>query len=128
MPLNVEEEFGTRGRVKVSATFDGEPYRGSIVPMGGSHVLGIRKAIREAIGKSIGDTVKVVLERDTEERVVEVPIELADAFKRNKQARRRYDGLSYTHRREYAEWVGGAKKPETRERRAQKTIEQLLAE
>ena len=34
-PFDVREEFG-KGRVKVSATFDGVPYNGSIVKMGAS--------------------------------------------------------------------------------------------
>lgn len=32
-PYDIREEFG-RGRVKVHATFDGEPYDGSVVNMG----------------------------------------------------------------------------------------------
>jgi Domain of unknown function (DUF1905)/Bacteriocin-protection, YdeI or OmpD-Associated len=125
MPLDVEKEFGTRGRVPVKVTFDSEPYRGSIVPMGGRHLLGVRKDIREAIGKSVGDRVAVSLERDTAERVVEIPPELAAALRRNAAARKRFDALSYTHRREYVEWIAGAKKEETRTRRVERTIQRL---
>lgn len=64
-PYDIRELFGT-GRVKVAATFDGEPYRGSVVNMGvknadGSacYILGVTKAIRTAIGRAIGDTVHV---------------------------------------------------------------------
>ncbi|MDR3061407.1 MAG: DUF1905 domain-containing protein [Dysgonamonadaceae bacterium] len=66
-PYDVREEFG-RGRVKVNATFDGEPYEGSVVNMGvkntdGSvcYVIGILKDIRAKIGKQQGDTVKVTI-------------------------------------------------------------------
>ena len=66
-PHNVREEFGT-GLVKVHATFDGEPYDGSIVNMGvknadGSvcYIIGIRKDIRAKIKKQVGDTVKVTI-------------------------------------------------------------------
>ncbi|MEJ0055469.1 MAG: DUF1905 domain-containing protein [Bacteroidota bacterium] len=56
VPLNVEKIFGTKGQVKVKATFDGHPYRGVITNMGtGSHCIGVRKDIRKAIGKKIGD-------------------------------------------------------------------------
>lgn len=55
--------------MKVSASFDGEPYDGSIVNMGvknedGSicYIIGITKAIRAKIGKGDGDTVHVVIE------------------------------------------------------------------
>ncbi len=66
-PHDIREEFG-KGRVKVTATFDGEIYDGSIVNMGvknddGStcYIIGIRKDIRTKIGKQIGDTVKVTI-------------------------------------------------------------------
>jgi len=60
-PYDVRAEFG-RGRVKVHAAFDGEPYDGSLVRMGTpGHIIGLRKDIRAKIGKQPGDTVHVVL-------------------------------------------------------------------
>ena len=60
-PFDVREEFG-KGRVKVHATFDSEPYDGSLVRMKTpGHILGVRKDIRAAIGKQPGDMVRVVL-------------------------------------------------------------------
>ncbi len=61
IPFDVKEVFG-KGRVPVLATFDGEPYRGSVVRMGTpGHIIGIRKDIRAKIGKQPGDTVRVTL-------------------------------------------------------------------
>lgn len=67
-PYDLREEF-QKGRVKVHATFDGEPYEGSIVNMGlknedGSicYIIGIQKAIRKKIGKEPGDNIKVTIE------------------------------------------------------------------
>lgn len=66
-PYDIREEFG-KGRVKVHAVFDGEPYDGSIVNMGvknedGSicYIIGIRKDIRTRIGKGSGDKVSVTV-------------------------------------------------------------------
>ena len=66
-PYDIRKEFG-KGRVKAEITFDGQPYSGSIVNMGvknedGSvcYIIGIRKDIREKIGKQPGDTVKVTV-------------------------------------------------------------------
>jgi uncharacterized protein YdeI (YjbR/CyaY-like superfamily) len=53
------------------------------------------------------------------------PEELARALARSKQARDAFDALPPSHRREYAEWVAQAKKAETRERRARKTVAEL---
>ena len=67
-PWDIREEFG-KGRVKVHASFDGVPYDGSIVNMGvknpdGSvcYIIGVTKAIRTALGKHDGDTIRVVIE------------------------------------------------------------------
>jgi len=67
-PFNIQEIFG-KGRVRISATFDGEPYDGSIVNMGvknpdGSvcYIIGIRKDIRAKIGKQPGDSVRVTVQ------------------------------------------------------------------
>lgn len=66
-PYDLKTEFG-KGRVKVHAAFDGEPYDGSIVNMGvknadGSvcYILGIRRDIRAKIGKQPGDTVQIMI-------------------------------------------------------------------
>ena len=72
IPLDVKAEFG-KGRVPVHATFDGEPYDGSLVKMGtASHILGIRRDIRERIKKQPGQAVLVTLaERVPEEKRLE---------------------------------------------------------
>lgn len=64
-PYDVREEFG-KGRVKVHAEFDGEPYDGSLVRMKTPcHIIGIRKDIREKIDKQPGDSVHVkICERE----------------------------------------------------------------
>lgn len=61
IPFDVVVAFG-KSRVPVTATFDGVLYEGSLVKMGTPcHIIGIRKAIRQQIGKQAGDTVKVTL-------------------------------------------------------------------
>jgi len=67
VPFDIKAEFDKR-RVFVHATFDGEPYDGSIVNMGvknpdGSvcYIIGVRKDIRAKIGKQSGDTVRVTI-------------------------------------------------------------------
>ena len=61
IPFDVKAEFG-KARVKVLATFDGEPYEGSLVKMGTPrHIIGVRKDIRAKIGKQSGDRVWVTI-------------------------------------------------------------------
>jgi hypothetical protein len=62
IPFDVKAEFG-KGRVSVTATFDGVPYEGSVVKMGTPcHIIGIRKDIRAKIVKQPGDAVKVTIQ------------------------------------------------------------------
>ena len=82
---------------------------------------------REAADVRVGDTVHVEVERDERERVVEVPPDLEAAFAGDPEARAAFERLSFTHRREYAEWVGGAKRTQTRERRLVKALAMLRA-
>lgn len=61
IPFSVRQTFG-KSRVPVEATFNGEPYQGSLVRRGTDfHILGIRKDIRAKIGKQPGDTVTVTI-------------------------------------------------------------------
>jgi len=67
VPFDIKEIFG-KGRLKVHATFDGEPYDGSIVNMSVKnedgtvcYIIGIRKDIRAKIGKQANDTIKVTI-------------------------------------------------------------------
>ena len=125
VPFDVEAAFGSK-KPKVKAMIEGVPYRGTLVRMGTEcHLLLILKSIREQVGKTFGDEVKVSVELDVEERVVTVPAELKRAFKSDKDARSAFEKLSYTHQKEYVRWVEDAKKVETRQSRVVKTIEML---
>ena len=125
VPFDVESAFGSK-KPKVKATFDGVPYRGMLARMGTEHhVLIILKEIREKIGKTFGDEVKITVELDTEQRVIEIPSELKKVFKAEKEAKTFFDKLSYTHQREYVMWINEAKREETRQSRILKAVEML---
>jgi hypothetical protein len=127
VPFDVEEAFGSK-RPKVKATIEGVSYRGTLVRMGTEcHLLIILKGIREQVGKTFGDEVKITVELDTEPRVVAIPKDLAGALKKDREAKIRFGKLSYTHQKEYVTWIEEAKKDETRQRRLAKTLVMLKA-
>ena len=124
IPLDVEAIFGAK-RVPVKATVNGAVYQGSIVRMGGEYMLGIPKAFREAAGITAGDNIVVTLEADVGERTVTVPADLAGELKKDKKLKAAWDVLSYTLRKENARALEEARKPETRAKRLEKTLELL---
>src|SRR6266851_1505313 len=85
-PFDVEEIFGTRARVPVRGTINGYPFRSSLMPMGGCHRMVVNQAMRKGAGVKAGDKVRVVMERDTGERVVAVPALLRKLLYGNKRA------------------------------------------
>jgi hypothetical protein len=128
IPFDVEKTFGARGRVPVRGTLNGAPFRSSAFRMGGDcHFMVVNRQMREAAGVRGGETVPVLMERDTEPRTIDPPADFARALKGDKEARAVWDKLSYTHRREHVEHIEEAKKPETRARRIEKSIALLAA-
>ncbi|HEY7563808.1 MAG TPA: YdeI/OmpD-associated family protein [Acidimicrobiia bacterium] len=124
VPREVVAALGSGGRIPVRATFDGVPYQGSVVSMGGTMVIGVLKDIRERTGKQIGDKIAVTLERDTRSREVEIPDDLREELKRGRLTEK-FEHLSYTKRREAVARVTGAKKPETRQTRIAAIVREL---
>jgi hypothetical protein len=123
-PFDVEEVFGAK-RVKVLATFNGVEYRGSLVRMGGCYMIGLTQDIRKKIGKDFGDAINVTLEKDEEERIIEVPDDFKEAMNLNLEAQETYEKLSFSGKKDYILWITDAKKEETRQNRIQKSIELL---
>ena len=127
LPFDPKEVFG-RARAPVRVTINGATYRTTTAPYGGDFLIPVRKEVRDAAGIAAGDRIHVVMELDDQPRAVEVPDDLAEALAADPEAKARFDALSFTHRREYVEAVTGAKRPETRARRIERTVEQLDGE
>jgi uncharacterized protein YdeI (YjbR/CyaY-like superfamily) len=58
-------------------------------------------------------------------RKLVVPTDLKSALAKNAKARKTFENFSHTNRREYVEWITGAKRDETRQRRLKTAIEWL---
>ncbi len=128
VPFSVEEVFGRKARLPVRGTINGFPYRSSVFPMGdGKHYMVVNKGMREGAGVQAGDTVKVTMEVDTAPRIVTVSAYFKKALAKHKNAKAAFEKLSYTHKKEWVEWIEEAKKAETRSRRIEKAVATLLA-
>lgn len=126
IPFNVEEVLGAK-RVKVKATFDDIPYRGSIVRMGTEcHIIGVTKDIRKKINKDIGDYVEVTVEKDDEDRVIEIPNDFKIRIEEFNEIHDFWNNLSYSNRRKYVSHIESDKKEETRKKRIDDAINRLI--
>jgi bacteriocin resistance YdeI/OmpD-like protein/uncharacterized protein DUF1905 len=124
VPLDVRALYG-EARPPVRGTVNGVPFQSRLMVYGGITWLGFRNELRREAGISDGDPVEITIERDDAPRVVDLPAELASALASDPVASGVYESLSFTHRREYAEWIAGAKKEQTRTRRVAKALEML---
>jgi predicted nucleic-acid-binding protein len=128
MPFDAAEAFGSRARIAVKGRINGFPFRSSIMPRGdGTHYMAINKTMLAGAKAKQGDRAKLIIEPDQQEREVVVPPELERAFEASPTAAKAYHAMSYSHRKEYADWIASAQKQETRDTRAEKATQMLLA-
>jgi hypothetical protein len=124
-PVDVIEYFGTRARVPIRGTINGFPFRSSLMPCGNARMMPVNKTLCQGAGVQAGDLVDVVMERDSEERTMEAPAELKKELAKSKKAQQRWDGLAFTHKKEMAVSITGAKQEGTRKRRLAKVMQVL---
>lgn len=123
IPKEVSETFGSRGQVKVKGMINGYTFQSTALPHGdGTHYLVVRKNIRDQIKATQGDTVKVILELDVEERKVDPPRDMAQALQTFPQAEVAFYKLTNSHKKEYINWILSARQAGTRQRRIEKAI------
>ena len=127
VPGDVVAALGSGNRPAVTVTVGGHSYRTTVARMGGRFLVPLSAENRTAAGVAAGDQVEVHIELDSGGREVAVPGDLAAALAQDGTARANFDGLSFTHRKEWVRWIEEAKKPETRATRLDRTVESLRA-
>lgn len=125
VPAKVMDALAAGARPAVSITINSHQWRSRIAAMRGLSLIGISAANRKAAGIAEGDTVDVLLELDTEPRVVAEPADLATALGKSKKARAAFDKLPFGLKRKHITQIEEAKAPETRQRRIAKLISAL---
>jgi hypothetical protein len=125
VPAEVVEGLGAGKRPAVRVTIKGHTYRTTVAPMGGRFMLPVSADNRTSAGVAAGDEVDVDVALDTEPREVSVPPDLAEALDAEPDAKRYFDGLSYSHKLRHVLAIEGAKTAETRQRRVAKAVSAL---
>lgn len=112
-------------RFPVVASINGYTWRTSVARMGGEFMVGLSKEVRVGAGVQTGDNVTLELKLDTEPRTFEVPPALAQALDADPEAKATFEGLAFTHRKEFARWIAEAKQEQTREWRVTQALDMI---
>ncbi|CAN5156545.1 hypothetical protein BH11ACT2_BH11ACT2_12640 [soil metagenome] len=126
VPEDVWHSLTPARRAAVVVTLGDHTYRSTIGWYRGAFMLPVSAENRTAAGIAAGDALAVTIELDTEARVVEPPDDLAAALEAQPAAKAAWDALAPSHRKAHVTAITGAKAAETRQRRIDKAIDQLL--
>ncbi|MCU1379602.1 MAG: hypothetical protein JWN29_2585 [Acidimicrobiales bacterium] len=125
VPDEVVDALASGKKPAVRITVGAHTYRTTVASMGGRFMVPLSAENRTAAGVAAGDDVDADIELDTEPREVTVPADFASALDGDGEARRCFDGLSYSNRLRHVLAVEGAKTAETRQRRIDKAVGSL---
>jgi len=125
VPDEVVQSLGTGKKPPVKVTIGAYTYRSTVASMGGKFMLPLSAENRAGAGVAAGDEVDVELELDTEPREVTVPDDFAAALDSDAEAKRFFEGLSYSNKRRLLISIEEAKSAETRQKRIVKTVGML---
>lgn len=125
VPEEVVAALGSSKRPAVRVTIGGHTYRSTVATLDGKFMLPVSAEVREKAGVAAGDEVEVEIELDNEPREVTLPPDFSAALEQDADARRFFEGLSYSNKRRIVMPVEDAKTPETRQRRIDKAISNL---
>lgn len=125
VPAEVVESLGKGKRPPVRVTINGHTYRSTVAVRGGEFMLPVSAEQREGAGVAACDEVDVDVELDTEPRELTLSPDFAGALDRYEDAKRYFEGLSYSNKRRFVLSIEGAKTAETRQRRIDKAVGML---
>ncbi|HEY4560719.1 MAG TPA: YdeI/OmpD-associated family protein [Lysobacter sp.] len=118
LPAAASAQLRSRGLASVEGSFGGVAFAATLEPDGkGGHWMRLPRSLREAAGVTIGDTVALSIAPAAKEPEPRVPTDLRAALAAAPAAKAQWDTLTTVARRDFVQWLGSAKKAETRERR-----------
>ncbi|MCI0743336.1 MAG: YdeI/OmpD-associated family protein [Gemmataceae bacterium] len=126
LPKNASAKLPSRDMTMVEGTINGFPFRAALEPNGsGSHGLRVNKALQDAAGADVGDTVTVEITRVGEEPELWAPMDLRKALAAAPPAQALWAQITPMARRDWILWIISAKQEETRRRRIENACDML---
>ncbi|AEE44706.1 YdeI/OmpD-associated family protein [Cellulomonas fimi] len=125
VPPDVVRALDGGARPRVVVTLHGHRWSTRVALLRGRHLIGLSNARRAATGVQVGDHVDVDVELDTTPVTVDVPDDVVAALVADPGARRAFDGLTVSRRRQHVRTVESARTPATRARRVAALLEAM---
>lgn len=123
-PESAEECFGTKGNIPIKIALDGYPFVHTLLPSRNGHYFVYNEFIRRAVGKTLGDSVHVTLQKDTQQRNFTLPDYLEPILRDSGTLEVFMKQPDYL-KREQVNKIELAKKEETKANRIRKLISEL---
>lgn len=128
LPAEASARLPSRGLVTVTGTLAGAPFQATLQPDGqGSHWLKVERALREAVGVAVGDTVDLAIAPVAGEPEPALPADLRRALAAHPAAKAQWATLTPVARRDWIFWIGSGKQAQTRGKRIAATCDMLAS-
>jgi uncharacterized protein YdeI (YjbR/CyaY-like superfamily) len=127
LPFESAKVWGVRGSLRVKGDINGYTFSSSLFPTGdGHHYMVVNKQMQKGGGVQAGMEARFQMEPDTAKRETPVVPELERLLRQSRRVQKFYQSLSPSTRSDIARVISGAKQPETRRRRAEQAVENLM--
>jgi len=125
IPSKIVEGLNAGKKPPVRVTINGYSYRNTVAVMGGKYMVGVSAEHRKGAGVEGGEKIEVTIELDTAPRTVEVPADLQKNLDKKPAAKKKFEALSYSGKKQLVLPITEAKTEETRARRIEKAMQLL---
>jgi len=127
VPFDPAKVWPRRRGMRVRGTINGYPLRTSLFrARDGGCILLVNKRMQKGAGVTQGSMASIVLEPDTEERVLTTPPELRNVLRQDRALQKWHDALSASYRKAIADLITQPKSAEARRGRAELWAERML--
>jgi uncharacterized protein YdeI (YjbR/CyaY-like superfamily) len=128
VPFDIAQAWPERNGRRVRGTVNGFAFRTSLFPEKGGerYVLLVNRKMQAGAKAGAGESVRITLEPDLEERPCEMPVEFDRALKGAKRLRKFFESISPSMQKGFTNYVAEPKSAEIRRKRADQMAEALL--
>ncbi|HYO21456.1 MAG TPA: YdeI/OmpD-associated family protein [Flavisolibacter sp.] len=120
------DKLGGGKKPLVKVTLNNYTYRSAVGKMNEKFMISLSAENRKNANVKGGDEIEVTVELDTEPRTVELPLEFKKALDKNKTASSAFEKLAPSKQKAMVLSITGAKTEETKKKRMDKAIQDLL--